>query len=109
MNLANDNEPIIPGTTGIITGAASQANLYASKIKEGASADTKNKMIVVYLGVLWKAHRVLQGRIDGTPLKELVPPSRVVNNQNRGKEEQQSSKEERKPNYVADRADWFWK
>lgn len=111
MNLANDDEVIIPGTIGIITAAKGQANLHVSKVGEGASVDIKSRRIALYLGEISKVHNILQCRASGYNLADIVPISRVGNNCNRVKEVKQPSDEKKKPgiNYVEDKADWFWK
>lgn len=102
MNLADDSELIIPGTTGVITAASTQANLHVRRVKESASADTKSKSIAIYLGELSKVHEILQGRVEGRPLNNLVPSSRIANNENRKESTQNDVVQQTRPY-----EDWF--
>ncbi len=104
MNLANDSDLIIPGTTGILSAASEQANLYGSRINENASSNNKSRTLAEYLGALLKVHGILQGRVEGKPLATLVPSSRISNNETRKETAQANPKEnlQRRP-YEA----WF--
>ncbi len=68
MSLANEEDIIIPGTTGLMTGAAKEAN----------SAD-----LVDYIRNIPIIDRILRGRIQGIPLEQLVNPSRIPSNSRR--------------------------
>ncbi len=104
MNLANDSDLIIPGTTGLVTAASTQANLYVTRTSASASQEDRNNMLVGYLGELRKVHDILQGRAKGRPIENLVPTSRLSNGGDRKQlEENLYTKTQQRRPYE----DWF--
>ena len=69
MSLANEEDIIIPGTTGIMTCLSREAN------SEIGLVDYIRNTPVIY--------RIFTGRIQGVPLYKLVNPSRITSNSNR--------------------------
>lgn len=84
MSLA-DNGIIIPNTTGVLETAKIMANEYTTKAGESGQVneDIRNKKLADYIRNLDKVHFVLQNRINGVPLRELVDPARISNEQAR--------------------------
>lgn len=70
MSLANEEDIIIPGTTGLMTGAAKEAN-------------NAKDFLVDYIRNIPMIDRILRGRIQGIPLEQLVNPSRISSNSRR--------------------------
>ena len=64
MSLANDKDIIIPNTTGIIKSLALDAN--------------NEETLKEYLQGISYTHSIVDGRIKGIPLEELVPKERIA-------------------------------
>ena len=96
MSLANENDLIIPGTVGIISAAVKEANRHLDRYREHIVQDeNKNKNIAEYIREMPKIHYILQNRINGVALDQLVTPTRISNNSARSvkvKEEQEEEK-----------------
>ena len=81
MSLVNENDLIIRGMVGTISAAATEAN--------------RNKNIAEYIKEMPTIHYILQNRINGVALDQLVTPTRISNNSARSvkvKEEQEEEK-----------------
>lgn len=111
MSLVNSNDLIIPNTVGVITSAVKEANRHIDKYRENCKyQEIKNKDIAEYIREIPQIQFVLQNRINGVPLNQLVDSSRISNEQGRamGKEEnarQQNMVEQLKNQRVYE--DWF--
>lgn len=81
MSLANENDLIIRGMVGTISAAAIEANRHLD--------------IAEYIKEMPTIHYILQNRINGVALDQLVTPTRISNNSARSvkvKEEQEEEK-----------------
>lgn len=91
MSLANENDIIIPGTTGLITALGREAN----------SQRTNN--LAQYISELPNVYSVIVGRAAGIPLEELVNPSRISSSKDRIEESNVKKSETQERVYE----DWF--
>lgn len=66
MSLANDNDIIIPGTTGLITALGREANEH-----------NKQEEIATYIREVPKAYGIVNGRANGISLRDLVSEERL--------------------------------
>ena len=96
MSLVNENDLIIRGMLGTISAAAIEANRHLDRYREHAMQDkNSNKNIAEYIREMPKIHYILQNRINGVALDQLVTPTRISNNSARSvkvKEEQEEEK-----------------
>ena len=100
MSLANENDLIIPGTVGTISAAVKEANRHLDRYREHAMQDenrnkNRNKNIAEYIKEMLIIHYILQNRINGVALDQLVTPTRISNDSTRSvkvKEEQEEEK-----------------
>ena len=76
MSLGNENDVIIPGTTGIITAAKNEANQF--NINE-VNYETRDK----YLAEQIRKAEPVYNIINGIELINLVDPSRIASSQER--------------------------
>ncbi len=94
MSLVNENDLIIRGMVGTISAAAIEANRHL--YREPAMQDeNRNKNIAEYIKEMPTIHYILQNRINGVALDQLVTPTRISNNSARSvkvKEEQEEEK-----------------
>ena len=89
MSLANENDMIIPNTTGLISALSKEANNQG----KGNLAQYISSIPLVYSIVIGRSARI--------PLQELVNPARISNSTDRIVE----SKREKKEDSVYE--DWF--
>lgn len=87
MSLANPNDIIIPNTTGIISQVANEAK------------DSSKVSPVEYVKNVQKIHDILQERINGEKLEELVDPKRISNSSVREKLEKENYENKEIENY----------
>ena len=96
MSLVNENDLIIRGMLGTISAAAIEANRHLDRYREPAMQDeNRNKNIAEYIKEMPTIHYILQSRINGMALDQLVTPTRISNNSARSvkvKEEQEEEK-----------------
>lgn len=96
MSLVNENDLIIRGMLGTISAAAIEANRHLDRYREHAMQDKNcNKNIAEYIKEMPTIHYILQNRINGVALDQLVTPTRISNNSARSvkvKEEQEEEK-----------------
>lgn len=93
MSLANENDLIIPGTTGVITALKNEANLFN---KNSVNKEKDSELLANQIRSIGTVYQIANGRVQGKPLEELVDPSRISSNQERintSKEEKQTTKE----------------
>ena len=69
MSLANEEDIIIPGTTGLITAIGREAN--------------NEESLVDYIRKIPAINRIISGRQKGIPLEQLVNPQRISSNRTR--------------------------
>lgn len=110
MSLIKENDIIIPGTVGIITSAVKEANRHLDRFREHSTQEEKqDKNVAEYMREMSQIHFILQNRVNGVPLDQLVEPSRISNDKTRSitKEEdireQESEQRDNKRVYE----DWF--
>ena len=92
MSLVNENDLIIRGMLGTISAAAIEANRHLDRYRED---ENSNKNIAEYIKEMPTIHYILQNRINGVALDQLVTPTRISNNSARSvkvKEEQEEEK-----------------
>lgn len=92
MSLVNENDLIIRGMLGTISAAAIEANRHLDRYRED---ENSNKNIAEYIKEMPIIHYILQNRINGVALDQLVTPTRISNNSARSvkvKEEQEEEK-----------------
>ncbi len=89
MSLANENDMIIPNTTGLISALSKEAN------NQGKGN------LAQYISSIPLVYSIVIGRSAGIPLQELVNPARISNSTDRIVE----SKREKKEDSVYE--DWF--
>lgn len=79
MSLAQEDDLIIPGTTGIITALGKEANQY------GKSTNKRYQEIDLaqYISQADIVYNIVNGRAKGIPLENLVNPARISNDVNR--------------------------
>ena len=87
MSLANEEDIIIPGTTGLITAIGREAN--------------NEESLVDYIRKIPAINRIISGRQKGIPLEQLVNPQRISSNSTRTQIKPNMEKQERKYE------DWF--
>lgn len=96
MSLVNENDLIIRGMLGTISAAAIEANRHLDRYRGHAMQDeNSNKNIAEYIKEMPTIHYILQNRINGVALDQLVTPTRISNNSARSvkvKEEQEEEK-----------------
>ena len=96
MSLVNEIDLIIPRTVGTISAAAKEANRHSDRYREHAMQDeNRNKNIAEYIKEMPTIHYILQNRINGVALDQLVTPTRISNDSTRSvkvKEEQEEEK-----------------
>lgn len=96
MSLVNENDLIIRGMVGTISAAAIEANRHLDRYREPAMQDeNRKKNIAEYIKEMPTIHYILQNRINGVALDQLVTPTRISNNSARSvkvKEEQEEEK-----------------
>ena len=96
MSLVNENDLIIRGMLGTISAAAIEANRHLDRYREHAVQDeNRNKNTAEYIKEMPTIHYILQNRINGVALDQLVTPTRISNNSARSvkvKEEQEEEK-----------------
>lgn len=80
MSLGNENDIIIPGTTGIITAAKNEANQF--NINE-VNYETRDKYLAEQIRKAEPVYNILNGRANGIELINLVDPSRIASSQER--------------------------
>ena len=80
MSLANENDIIVPNTTGIITALGREANQY----READLAKCIRATSIVY--------RITSQRAKGISLDQLVNPGRISSDKSRVENQQQQSK-----------------
>lgn len=80
MSLGNENDIIIPGTTGIITAAKDEANQFNINAING---DTRDKYLAEQIRKAEPVYNILNGRANGEKLENLVPISRIASSQAR--------------------------
>lgn len=77
MSLAQEEDLIIPGTTGAITTLGKEANQY------GKSKNTNKKYqevdLAQYISQADIVYNIVSGRVKGIPLENLVNPARISN------------------------------
>lgn len=85
MSLVNPNDLIIPNTVGVITAAIKEANRHLDRYREHSSQeDAKAKDMAEYIREMQQIHPILQGRVDGVPLEQLVDKTRIASDSTRG-------------------------
>lgn len=110
MSLVNQSDIIIPGTVGIITAAVKEANRHLDRYREHSTQEeSKNKNMAEYIREISQIQNILQSRVNGTPLDQLVEPSRIANDKARSmsKEEAIRAQEMKKPENERVYEDWF--
>ena len=80
MSLGNENDVIIPGTTGIITAAKNEANQF--NINE-VNYETRDKYLAEQIRKAEPVYNILNGRANGIELTNLVDPARIASSQER--------------------------
>lgn len=83
MSLANDNDIIIPDTTGTVTALSKEANQHNSKEK-----------LTKYITEITKVYSIVSGRIQGKPLNQLVNPARISSEKSRIEEKNETIEQE---------------
>lgn len=85
MSLANDDDLIIPNTTGIISQAVKEANerVRTARTEAYKSFAASQENAAPYIRDIGKIHMVLQSRADGIPLEDIVNNERISNNKSR--------------------------
>lgn len=110
MSLVNQSDLIIPNTVGIITSAVKEANRHLDKYREhSAHDDIKNKNMAEYIREMSQIQFILQNRINGVPLEQLVDASRISNDSTRRltAEEARREYEMGQPKHERAYEDWF--
>lgn len=95
MSLVNENDLIIRGMVGTISAAAIEANRHLDNREPAMQDENRNKNIAEYIKEMPTIHYILQNRINGVALDQLVTPTRISNNSARSvkvKEEQEEEK-----------------
>ena len=80
MSLANEQDIIIPGTTGLITAAKMEANLFN---KNSANKEKGDELLANQIRSIETVYNVLNGRANGIMLEDLVNPERISNDKAR--------------------------
>ena len=84
MSLVNPNDLIIPNTVGIITSAVKEANRHLDRFREHSEhEESRNKNMAEYIIEMPQIHFILQNRVNGVPLEQLVDSSRISNDRTR--------------------------
>lgn len=78
MSLVNENDLIIPNTVGVITTIAKEANLHFDR-RINEDKEQKNKEMALYIRSMPTIQNIIQNRINGIPLENLVSESRISN------------------------------
>lgn len=106
MSLANENDLIIRGMVGTISAAAKEANRHLDRYREHAMQDeNRNKNIAEYIKEMPTIHYILQNRINGVALDQLVTPTRISNNSARSVVKKEDPEEKEQSSRVYE--DWF--
>ena len=82
MSLINDNDIIIPNTTGLITATARETNKLNSDSQLAELIRNSDKV-----------YNIVNGRANGIKLQDLVSAERISNEEERLKEEKEDKKE----------------
>lgn len=80
MSLANEKDIIIPGTTGLITAAKMEANLFN---KNSSNKEKGDELLAKQIRSIETVYNVLNGRANGIMLEDLVNPERISNDKAR--------------------------
>lgn len=110
MSLVNQGDLIIPNTVGIITASVKEANRHLDKYREHSEyEESKNKNIAEYIREIPQIQYILQSRVNGVPLNQLVDSSRIANDRTRKMttEEARREYEMGQPNQERAYEDWF--
>lgn len=82
MSLINDNDIIIPNTTGLITATARETNKLNSDSQLAELIRNSDKV-----------YNIVNGRANGIKLQDLVSAERISNEEERVNEEKEDKKE----------------
>ncbi len=82
MSLINDNDIIIPNTTGLITATARETNKLNSDSQLAELIRNSDKV-----------YNIVNGRANGIKLQDLVSAERISNEEERLNEEKEDKKE----------------
>ena len=82
MSLINDNDIIIPNTTGLITETARETNKLNSDSQLAELIRNSDKV-----------YNIVNGRANGIKLQDLVSAERISNEEERVNEEKEDKKE----------------
>ena len=82
MSLINDNDIIIPNTTGLITATARETNKLNS-----------DNQLAELIRNSDKVYNIVNGRANGIKLQDLVSAERISNEEERLNEEKEDKKE----------------
>lgn len=110
MSLVNPNDIIIPNTVGIITSAVREANRHLDQHREHSEyEDSKNRNMASYIREIPQIQFILQNRVNGIPLEQLVDASRISNDKTRAETKENNTKQEMVEQSRTERAyeDWF--
>ena len=106
MSLVNENDLIIRGMLGTISAAAIEANRHLDRYREHAMQDkNSNKNIAEYIKEMPTIHYILQNRINGVALDQLVTPTRISNDATRSVVKKEDPEEKEQSSRVYE--DWF--
>lgn len=85
MSLVNPNDLIIPNTVGVITSSVKEANRHLDRYREHSEyEESRNRNMAEYIREMPQIQYILQNRVNGVPLEQLVNPSRISNDKTRG-------------------------
>lgn len=84
MSLANEKDIIIPGTTGLITAAKVEANLFN---KNASNKENGDKLLANQIRSIETVYNILNGRANGIRIEDLVNPDRISNDKSRTEKE----------------------
>lgn len=110
MSLVNQGDLIIPNTVGIITAAVKEANRHLDRHREHTiQEESRNKNMAEYIREMPQIQYILQNRVNGVPLDQLVEPSRISNDKTRRMTTEEARREYDMGQQKQERAyeDWF--
>lgn len=110
MSLINNSDLIIPNTVGIISASVKEANRHLDRHREhSVRTEDSNKDIAEYIREMTQIQFILQNRINGVPLEQLVDPSRISNDNSRRLNSKEATRnyEMNQPNSRRAYEDWF--
>lgn len=77
MSLAQEEDLIIPGTTGVISTLGKEANQYGKS--KNANKKYQDVDLAQYISEADIVYNIVNGRVKGVPLENLVNPARISN------------------------------